>query len=85
MFMYMYMYIHCVYMCSGVRRYFGVGGLKIGNLVDKVGYASQNLGGSRGMLPQEILDFHIFLEQLWCILSTLFDKYRRLVCIILLG
>ena len=29
---------------------------------------------SRGMLLQEILDFHIFLEWFWCILSTLVDK-----------
>ena len=32
-----------------------------------------NLRGSGGMLPQENLDFHIFLEQLWCILSTKFQ------------
>jgi hypothetical protein len=27
------------------------------------------------MLPQEILDFYISLDQFWCILSTLVHKY----------
>ena len=40
-----------------------------------VGYTHQNVGESGGMLLQEILHSHIFLERFWCILSILVDKY----------
>ena len=58
---------------SGVRRCFGVGGLRIDNSVPIMGYARQNLGGSGGILqlPPGNLHFHIFLERFWCILSIL--------------
>ena len=39
---------------SGIRRYFVVRELKIGNLVTMAGYAYQNLGGSGGKFPYEI-------------------------------
>ena len=44
---------------SGIRRYFGVGGLRIGNSVPMVGYAHQNLGGSGACSPRKFWISHL--------------------------
>ena len=55
------------------KKMFWSRGLRINNSVPSL----PKFRGSRrsgGMLPQEILHFHIFLERFWCILSISVDK-----------
>ena len=55
----------------GVGRCSVIRGLRLQHsMVGVVGWARHDVGGSGGMLAQEILDFCVTLDQLWCILRA---------------